>query len=107
MKDLVLYIVKSIVGSPDDVSVEEQTQPGSVTLVLTVHPDDMGQVIGKGGQVIKAIRKVLTVRAMADNVRVNLQLFDPNPTPREDSPSTEEVQGIEEAGQQQDPEVAQ
>ena len=37
----------------------------------------MGLVIGKGGQTIHAIRKILTVRAIAENVRVNLQLNEP------------------------------
>ncbi len=77
MKDLVIYIVKSIVNNPDDVEVSEDRQDGSVNLVLSVNPEDMGQVIGKGGQIIKAIRKLLTVRAMAENVRISLQLSEP------------------------------
>ncbi len=77
MQDLILYIVKSLVTNPDAVSVEEQRDGGEVNLLLTVDPADMGLVIGKGGQTIKSIRKVLIVKAMADNVRVNLQLAEP------------------------------
>lgn len=77
MSDLVLYIVKSLVNNPDAVSVEEYNEGGQVNLLLTVDPADMGLVIGKNGQTIKAIRKVLIVKAMADNVRVNLQLSEP------------------------------
>lgn len=77
MKDLVEYIVKKIVTSPDEVMVEEISDYGNVTLTLSVNPADMGMVIGKAGQTIKAIRKLLTVRAMADNVRVNLQIKEP------------------------------
>lgn len=76
MKDLVEYIVKQLVTNPNDVVVDEQSEPGFVNLTLTVNPQDMGIVIGKNGQTIKAIRKVLTVRAIADNVRVNLQLSE-------------------------------
>ncbi len=76
MKDLVEYIVKQLVTNPDDVVVDEQNEPGIVNLILTVNPEDMGIVIGKNGQTIKAIRKVLTVRAIADNVRINLQLTE-------------------------------
>lgn len=77
MKDLVEYIVKGIVSNPDDVSVSEENEGGEVKLKLSVNPEDMGIVIGKSGQTIKALRKLLTVRAMADQVRVNLQIIEP------------------------------
>lgn len=85
MKDLVEYIVKGIVNHPDDVQVDENNQGGEVYLVLNVNPEDMGIVIGKSGQTIKAIRKILTVRAMAENARVYLQLGEPNDGQRGDS----------------------
>lgn len=77
MKDLLEYIVKNIVSKPDAVVIEDQSSDGNVNLTLTVDPEDMGLIIGKGGQTIHAIRKLLTVRAIAENVRVNLQLNDP------------------------------
>lgn len=76
MKDLVEYIVKKLVSKPDEVVVEEQVGEGLVDLSLKVSPEDMGLVIGKKGQTIKAIRRLLTVRAMNENVRVALHLFD-------------------------------
>ena len=36
----------------------------------------MGLTIGKSGQTIKAIRRLLTIKAIAENVRVNLELID-------------------------------
>ena len=77
MKDLLEYIVTSLVSKPEAVKIEEQRSNGEVNLNLTVDPADMGLVIGKGGQTIRAIRKLLTVRAIAENVRVNLQLNEP------------------------------
>lgn len=77
MKDLLNYIVTSLVTKPEAVSIDERNQDGNVDLNLTVDPSDMGLVIGKGGQTIRAIRKLLTVRAIAENVRVNLQLNEP------------------------------
>ena len=77
MKDLLNYIVTSLVTKPDAVSIDEHTEDGNVDLILTVDPSDMGLIIGKGGQTIRSIRKLLTVRAIAENVRVNLQLNDP------------------------------
>lgn len=89
MSDLILYVVKSLVTNPDAVSVDEQNNGGEVNLILTVDPADMGLVIGKSGQTIKALRKLLIVKAMAENVRVNLQLAEPEggrPVRSEDQP---------------------
>ncbi len=77
MKDLVEYIVKNIVTNPEAVLVDEKSEEGNIDLLLSVDPKDMGMVIGKGGQMIKAIRRLLTVRAITENVRVNLQLVEP------------------------------
>ena len=77
MKDLLNYIVTNIVSKPEAVSIEEDSQNGEVSLLLTVDPTDMGIIIGKNGQTIRSIRKLLTVRAIAENVRVNLQLAEP------------------------------
>jgi predicted RNA-binding protein YlqC (UPF0109 family) len=65
------------VTKPEAVEVEESADNGMVNLQLTVDPEDMGLVIGKAGQTIKAIRRLLTIRALVDNVRVNLQLNEP------------------------------
>lgn len=77
MKDLLNFIVTSLVTNPEAVQIEERKQNGTVDLNLTVDPKDMGLIIGKNGQTIRAIRKLLTVRAIAENVRVNLQLNEP------------------------------
>lgn len=77
MKDLLSYIVTNLVSKPESVKIEEQKQDGNLDLNLTVDPADMGLVIGKNGQTIRAIRKLLTVRAIAENIRVNLTLTEP------------------------------
>lgn len=74
MKDLLNYIVTNLVTKPESIVIDEKIDSGDVTLNLTVDPSDMGLIIGKSGQTIRAIRKLLTVRAIAENVRVNLQL---------------------------------
>lgn len=90
MKDLLQFIVTNLVTNPDAVLVEEQSDEGNVNLLLTVDPKDMGLIIGKSGQTIRAIRKLLTVRAIAENVRINLQLFEPSGTVKPESVSTEQ-----------------
>lgn len=86
MKDLLEYIVQNLVTKPEEIFIDEQSQTGVVNLTLTVDPGDMGIIIGKNGQTIRAIRKLLTVRAIAENVRINLQLAEPGIAPQESTP---------------------
>lgn len=73
MRDLLDYIVKQLVNNPDAVKIDDTHESGAVNLNLTVAPEDMGMIIGKNGQTIRSIRKLLTARAMAENA--NLKVY--------------------------------
>lgn len=76
MKDLLDYLVKSLVATPEQVVVKEDLKEGMANYSLSVAPEDMGMVIGKSGQTIKAIRKLLIARALAENntIKVNVTI---------------------------------
>ena len=75
MKELVEYIAKAIVNSPDDVVVTEETGEQGITLKLQVADDDKGRVIGKQGRIAQAIRTLLRVKAAKAGTRVNLEII--------------------------------
>ncbi len=74
MKDLVEYIAKSIVTSPDEVKVTEEEEDGRLVLLLEVAPDDKGKVIGRQGRVAQSIRALLRVAAVKRGTRANLEI---------------------------------
>ena len=74
MKELVESIARAIVSNPDDVQVTEETEDGEVVLRLTVHPDDKGKVIGRQGRVAQAMRVLLRVTGVKNDVRVTLKI---------------------------------
>ncbi len=75
MKELIEYIAKSIVSTPDDVKVTEETDDESVVVVkLEVATDDKGRVIGRQGRVAEAMRTLLRVVATKEGVRVRLEI---------------------------------
>lgn len=77
MRDLLEFIVKPMVSYPDELKIEEENTPAGVLLKLHVNKEDMGKIIGKEGKIIKAIRSLLKIRGLMENLRVELQLIEP------------------------------
>jgi hypothetical protein len=75
MKELVEYIVKSIVAEPDNITITEENSDEGLLIKLEVADEDKGRVIGRGGRVAEAIRTLLRVKASKDNTRVRLQIM--------------------------------
>ena len=71
------YIVRGLVNHPEDVVIKRKVDEMGVLLTLSVHPDDMGQIIGKMGNTAKAIRTLLRVVGMKNTSRVNLKINEP------------------------------
>ena len=74
MKDLILFLAKSLVENPDAVQVTETEGPDSIILELNVAPEDMGKVIGKQGRIAKAIRSVVKAAASRENKQVSVEI---------------------------------
>lgn len=74
MRDLIIVIVKALVDHPEDVVVSETEVKGETVYKLSVHPSDMGKVIGKQGRIAKALRTVVTSAAVKHNKRVNVEI---------------------------------
>lgn len=73
-KDLIEYIVTSLVDAPESVVIDESKDSQGFLLELRVAPDDMGKIIGKGGRIAKAMRTVLG--AMNTQERYDLEILD-------------------------------
>lgn len=73
-EELVEYIVKSLVDNPEQVSVSEMEERGSVILEVSVAESDMGRVIGRGGSVVNSIRSLVQVLATKKGRRVSLEI---------------------------------
>lgn len=71
------YVIKSLVDNPDAVTITRTVDEMGVLLTLTVHPDDMGKIIGRDGNIAKALRTLLRVVGMKHNARVNLKINEP------------------------------
>src|SRR3989344_6573756 len=113
-QQFVEYIVKSLVGNPDDVIVERIIDEKGVLLSLTVNPDDLGRVIGKRGATAQSLRTLLRALGTKNDARYNLKIVDngePRPQrsyddrPRDDyqpQQSNDDQQGDDQSSQNDD-----
>jgi len=70
------YIVKSVVGHPDDVIVERIIDEKGVLLTLTVNAEDLGRVIGKRGVTAQSLRTLLRALGTKNDARYNLKIVN-------------------------------
>ena len=76
MEKLVQYIAEALVDHPEQVVVKSVEGENSIIIELRVAPDDVGKVIGKGGQTAKAIRKILSAAATKLKKKSLLQILE-------------------------------
>jgi hypothetical protein len=75
-QQFVEFIVKSLVGHPDDVTVERIIDEKGVLLSLTVNPEDLGRVIGKRGVTAQSLRTLLRALGTKNDARYNLKIVN-------------------------------
>ena len=75
-KELVEYIVKSLVDRPEEVKVNQVDGEKSTIIEVRVSPDEAGKVIGKMGRIAKSIRTILSAVGTKLGKRVTMQIID-------------------------------
>ena len=71
MQELVAYIVESLTGNSDfDIKISEEDR----LITITLSPDDIGRVIGRGGKTAKAIRLIVKAAAAKRNKRYDVEI---------------------------------
>ena len=98
-QQFVEYIVKSLVKNPDDVVVDRTVDERGVLLTLTVNPEDLGRVIGRGGTTAQSLRTLLRALGVRSEARYNLKIVNndeqegqaPAPVRTENQPEVQPV----------------
>lgn len=72
---LVRFLVTSLVDDPDSVNIVKRVTGDAVTYEVSLHPDDVGKVIGRQGRIIKAIRTVSRAAAGSSGEHVDVEVL--------------------------------
>ncbi|MCY4164398.1 MAG: KH domain-containing protein [bacterium] len=75
-RNVLEYLVRSVVEYPDEVDVEVVERRGTITLEVTVAQGDMGRVIGRRGRVANSIRTVVRAAASKDGSNIDVEFID-------------------------------
>ena len=76
MKELLLYMAKSLVDDPEAVTVTEASDEEGKVLELRVAESDMGKVIGRQGRIAKEIRTIIKTVAQRTGEKVTVEIVD-------------------------------
>ena len=76
MKELLTYIIQSLVENPDEVSVTERKAEGETVVEVRVAEGDMGKVIGRQGRIVKEIRVLMKAVAQRKGTKVSVEIMD-------------------------------
>ena len=75
IKELIALLAKNLVEHPDQVEITSTDGTGGATnLLIKVHDDDKGKIIGKQGKVIKAVRAVVGAAASKSGQKILVDL---------------------------------
>src|SRR4249919_58866 len=76
LKSLIEFMSKSLVDTPDEVSVSEVSGDQSTVYELKVNKSDLGKVIGKQGRTARALRTILNAASTKMKKRTILEIIE-------------------------------
>lgn len=69
-------LARGLVDHPEQVEVTEAGGPDDRVISLAVAEEDLGQVIGRGGRIARALRTILRAASTARGERATLEILD-------------------------------
>ncbi len=76
MEELISYLARALVDSPDDVQVNRNAGDDADVYELSVAQDDLGKVIGRQGRTARALRAVVRAAASKTGRRAQLEILE-------------------------------
>jgi len=74
--EVLTFVVRQLVDTPDEVSVSIVNGEREIVLELAVNADDLGKVIGKRGRTAKALRTLVKSAGALDGENVTVEILD-------------------------------
>lgn len=76
--EILMSIVKPLCVQKDHVKITSSRDDLGVLLSVRVHPDDMGSLIGKDGNMAHTIRDIIRAVGFRNSARISLKIEEPS-----------------------------
>jgi predicted RNA-binding protein YlqC (UPF0109 family) len=76
VKELIAFVARSLVDSPDEVRVQTFERDQATVVELEVAQPDLGKVIGRQGRTARALRTILSAAGQGTRRRYILDILD-------------------------------
>ena len=76
MDDLLKFLLEPLVSDIKTVKIEKAEQDQNLSYLVTIPKEDIAKVIGKGGKMIKAIKNLLRVRGVKENIFASIEVLE-------------------------------
>jgi len=76
VESMIATLARGLVDNPEAVRVERAQEGSVIVISLHVAESDLGQVIGRGGRIARALRTLLRASAQARGKRAVLEIVD-------------------------------
>jgi predicted RNA-binding protein YlqC (UPF0109 family) len=74
---LIEYLGPWLLDNPDELHVDEiEGERGELILEVSVHPDDMGKLIGKRGRTIQSLRTLARAASQREGQSILVEVID-------------------------------
>ena len=74
MKEFLEFVVGQLTDLPDEVTLHEEVRGDLHSFLLTLSSSEVGKVIGKQGNTIRAIRNLLSATAARTGQRASFEI---------------------------------
>lgn len=76
LKNLLMFLVKKLVRTPDDVivQIDNSASDGLIVYRVSVNQSDMCRVVGKRGRIAKSLRQIFRVAGLNLDKKVALEI---------------------------------
>ncbi len=72
------FVLDALCEDKDQLAIEAKKDELGILLTVRASERDMGKLIGKGGQTVKALRTLLRIIGGNASERVNLKILEPD-----------------------------
>jgi uncharacterized protein len=76
MQEFLEYVVKGLVQNPGAVRVTPVERAGATVYELRLDPSDVGQIVGRQGLTINAIRSLLLAGSAKKGLRCSVEIVE-------------------------------